>query len=1275
MAPLLLYALFAASLLTFTNAYNWTALPINPPALPLAVRTPYLSAWLPQGTDGSGSGRALNDEWPSFWRLDETFGWAGFVKVDGAAYSFLGSVNLTINFLSPIEPDDLVRQSTPFSYMAVTAASTDGAPHSVQVYSDISGEWLVGDTTRVANWTTTTTGGTLIHQAQLKDQTPFAELDDRVLQGSVYYALQDAGSSTYQTGQNTVVRAQFIDNGSLANTQDTDFRAIRDDWPVFGLAQDLGDVSTTASEPVVFAIGHVRDPVINYIQPDGTMQGRSYYWRSKYDSVTELITAFLSDYPYALARATTLDAQIRKDAEAISPEYADIVELSMRQSFGATEITISGSEGAWNTSDVLMFIKEISSDGNLNTVDIIMPAWPVFVYTNIDYCKYLLLPLLDYQASGQYPNKYAVHDLGAHYPVADGHNDGQDEPMPIEESGNMVIMLLDYTQRSGDTSLIDTYSDLLDQWGAYLVGNMPFLADQLATTDFAGSLPNQTNLAVKGIIALEAMSVIKEKYQSDEEAAKSYHDTAASYLTTWQEHGISADGSHLTLEYGNHTTDVLAYNLAMDKLLGLDFIPDSVNDMQSAYYATNTAKYGFPIDSRTAYTSAQWMIWTTLSTTSAVRDQFITALHAWLTSGITQAPFGDRFLDDTGANSGNRGRPVVGGNLALAISLFRLRVQLCTMARRSSLSSAESVNELTEVAKKAMDLALGMAARSSPHPEIPTFLLRLSRYLSRRRPFSILRDLLPLLPPPGPKFTSHRLDPQAPVIQLARRIMICYGDLLLAIPVLQPPPSPIWNRLFLDAPLILAWIDLLHPMNMNVQPSPITGDHEGLCRELLKLLFAVTCPGPWREIGDGAGFRSYLTSTALLDYAVDFLVNIFRYSRRMCGETSHTAVKVLHAIQDDYDTKPGGAPLRAFRSSLDRATKGRVRDLCRVIARHAQILEASETADHAASVKDLYNVAQWFINSVGFPAPAVHPKDATYSLLRSFRLHIMREEWHTVEIATLYLHTIFDDLRDHRTLVWAINAGLFDALVCLHNAVAPSFRSSPDIVQKLIGDLICHGFVSWRVLYAFHKRHQYELRGLDVPAGSILAAVITAYEERRPALWPMRIERGHLKRRCTNFSCSSRSMGTNVQTVVRSCACRAAFYCSTPCQKEHWLAGHREHCTGPPIGQSTACDVQFLLNLCKLYLQSKKEAILSDIRRPPFNRAGHVLICVDLRDPKIGHRIEALPAGIPTIPGQRLGWVRAICHTVYAPESSDTGAVCAVDLDTLEEDSVELITL
>jgi hypothetical protein len=43
-------------------AVTWTAQPLNPPAVPLAVRTPYLSAWLQQG-----SGQPLNGAWPSFW--------------------------------------------------------------------------------------------------------------------------------------------------------------------------------------------------------------------------------------------------------------------------------------------------------------------------------------------------------------------------------------------------------------------------------------------------------------------------------------------------------------------------------------------------------------------------------------------------------------------------------------------------------------------------------------------------------------------------------------------------------------------------------------------------------------------------------------------------------------------------------------------------------------------------------------------------------------------------------------------------------------------------------------------------------------------------------------------------------------------------------------------------------------------------------------------------------------------------------------------------------
>lgn len=54
------------------------------------------------------------------------------------------------------------------------------------------------------------------------------------------------------------------------------------------------------------------------------------------------------------------------------------------------------------------FIKEISSDGNLNTVDIIFQTWPVFISLNPDYIKLLWEPIMSYSASGRWPKEFVI---------------------------------------------------------------------------------------------------------------------------------------------------------------------------------------------------------------------------------------------------------------------------------------------------------------------------------------------------------------------------------------------------------------------------------------------------------------------------------------------------------------------------------------------------------------------------------------------------------------------------------------------------------------------------------------------------------------------------------------------------------------------------------------------------------------------------------------------------------------------------------------------------
>lgn len=115
-------------------------LPTQPPSYPLAVRNPYLSAWMP-----SDRVQQLPYADSQFWAGQE-LGWSVIVRVDGQAYSLMGVPDLktgnilpaavrraefttthslfdltaggiafTLDFFSPVSPSNYLRHSLPFS--------------------------------------------------------------------------------------------------------------------------------------------------------------------------------------------------------------------------------------------------------------------------------------------------------------------------------------------------------------------------------------------------------------------------------------------------------------------------------------------------------------------------------------------------------------------------------------------------------------------------------------------------------------------------------------------------------------------------------------------------------------------------------------------------------------------------------------------------------------------------------------------------------------------------------------------------------------------------------------------------------------------------------------------------------------------------------------------------------------------------------------------------------------------------------------------------------
>ena len=433
--------------------------PMNPPSFPLAVRGPYLSAWLPSGSDSSvtppneqGNGGYLAGQYPSFWTssygADGEFrlGWSGFIRIDGKSYQWMGDsfgtlvaegpnarqisavytatrtiftfdadgVKFNVTFLSPITPDDYLRQSLPLSYLHFELDKATTTGKKVQIYTEIDERWVTGHDydyqTYPYSMKFEVVNSTSIYTVQRERPEVFAEFRQRAEWGSAVYAVKNVAGLSSRNYNNIVAQKEFLDNGNLT----FDHPRVAGPDNSFAFAVDFS-VPNAASD-VVFAVGHLRSPYLNYVRavPGGSssyQEDRFGYWQAKFPNFNEAIAFFVNDFEGALSNAKKFDAQVAADSKkavgggTVGDQYAAMTQLAVRQAFGALEITLSiDGSGAFNSSDVMIFLKEISSSGSTSTVDVIFPLAPLLAYAGPKMLRDILQPIIIY-AKTLYPNK------------------------------------------------------------------------------------------------------------------------------------------------------------------------------------------------------------------------------------------------------------------------------------------------------------------------------------------------------------------------------------------------------------------------------------------------------------------------------------------------------------------------------------------------------------------------------------------------------------------------------------------------------------------------------------------------------------------------------------------------------------------------------------------------------------------------------------------------------------------------------------------------------
>lgn len=670
------------------------------PSFPLAVRTPYLSTWLPgnYSTDVTTSqpefwnGEALT--WNVMARISavndtthaDTYTLFGFPKgVSGAKPAAQqGTVNHTsthttmrltagnatfvLDFFSPVSPKNYTRQSMPYSYLTVRSSASSAL--DIQIFSAIDGAWT-GRANLAQGSLANDDGVNSFHIAN-PNAVLFTENagEDQALWGTSVFATRNNQSDKLVSacGAASTLYSDFVKSGSISGSTCGQNN-------LYGHVHELADV--TATMAVTFAVGLYQENAINF---HGVAQ--TPYFRAQYPDIPSSISAFFNDYADAVGESHSFDQAIITAADPFSTNYTEILEASVRQAFAAIEITIPHDSRSTDPDGVNGFLKEISSDGNVNSIDVIYPTFPIFYVLAPEYIKLVLQPILSYLAtpSGVWSLPVIPHDLGDHYPNATGHDNnqlesfnGREESMPIESTGQVLHMLLSYVNATGDYDFIKRYMGangkyLLTTYADYLVHNGSYPSAQLTTVDALPEVANTTQLAITAALGVSAMGAMANMTNYTMAGAQ----MTDRIINDKSLGAINPNGTAFTYSYSQPNSFSVEFPLFVDKLWNLP-AANSFNrtfEMQSNFYGSllNEYPWGVPYSNQATWAITDWNMWSAAISSPDVAKRIIDSTYRFLTQGNMNIPFGTKYtVEGSGAGTwvGNKARSTVGSNFAL----------------------------------------------------------------------------------------------------------------------------------------------------------------------------------------------------------------------------------------------------------------------------------------------------------------------------------------------------------------------------------------------------------------------------------------------------------------------------------------------------------------------------------------------------------------------------------------------------------------------------------